>query len=185
MEKEEENNVYIVQEGDTIPSVSLKFDVSVGWIKEINGIDDNFIFPGQKLIVKSQSQLESTCLVDNVKIFGHEEPGKLFIKNACLSFIPKSDRKQPKIIDLRGHIESAILPHPNTIASGWVENPLAPELPCLYIITWMNDIEKSSSIETMCFEGVFSEMNKISKLTTLQAEEIQRRPRQQTRFSEN
>lgn len=43
---------YIVQRGDTLYSISKKFNVSINKLKELNNLESNTILPGQKLIIK-------------------------------------------------------------------------------------------------------------------------------------
>ena len=43
---------YTVQRGDTLYSISKKFNVSINKLKELNNLESNTILPGQKLIIK-------------------------------------------------------------------------------------------------------------------------------------
>ena len=43
---------YIVQRGDTLYSISKKFNISINKLKELNNLESNTILPGQKLIIK-------------------------------------------------------------------------------------------------------------------------------------
>jgi LysM repeat protein len=174
MEPKENVAAYIVEKGDTIDSIALKFNITIDWIKEKNGLSSNHIFPGQKLVVKSNSELETTYSVENVTIYKTKVAGKLLVKNACLSFIPLKDKKQARNIDLRGYLESSVIPHPNTSSTGYVEDPLSPDFPCLFIITWFDNVDKMSTLETMFFEGEITEMDEMSRIVVLQAQEIQK-----------
>lgn len=49
--KETKLKTYIVEKGDTLYSISRKFDVSVASIKEYNGLDSNTISIGQELYI--------------------------------------------------------------------------------------------------------------------------------------
>lgn len=44
-------NTYIVGKGDTLYSIAKKFDTSVNKIKELNGLSNNMLSVGQKLII--------------------------------------------------------------------------------------------------------------------------------------
>ena len=44
-------NTYIVDKGDTLYSVAKKFDISVNKLKELNGLSNNMLSVGQKLII--------------------------------------------------------------------------------------------------------------------------------------
>ena len=43
---------YTVQRGDTLYSISKKFNISINNLKELNNLESNTILPGQKLIIK-------------------------------------------------------------------------------------------------------------------------------------
>lgn len=43
---------YTVQRGDTLYSISKKFNISINKLKELNNLESNTILPGQKLIIK-------------------------------------------------------------------------------------------------------------------------------------
>ena len=46
---------YTVQRGDTLYSISKKFNISINKIKELNNLESNIILPGQILIIKEQT----------------------------------------------------------------------------------------------------------------------------------
>ena len=46
---------YTVQRGDTLYSISKKFNISINKIKELNNLESNTILPGQILIIKEQT----------------------------------------------------------------------------------------------------------------------------------
>ena len=50
--KKTKGNIYKVKKGDTLYSISKKFDISVDLLKELNNLRDNTISIGQKLLVK-------------------------------------------------------------------------------------------------------------------------------------
>ena len=50
--KKTKGNIYKVKKGDTLYSISRKFDISVDLLKELNNLRDNTISIGQKLLVK-------------------------------------------------------------------------------------------------------------------------------------
>lgn len=46
---------YTVQRGDTLYSISQKFNISISKLKELNNLESNTILPGQILIIKEQT----------------------------------------------------------------------------------------------------------------------------------
>lgn len=50
----DENNIYTIQEGDTLYGIASKFDVTVDALKNINSLSTPKIHPNQKLIISSQ-----------------------------------------------------------------------------------------------------------------------------------
>ena len=65
--KENNNsNTYIVEKNDTLYSIGKKFNISVDKIKEINNLDNNYLYIGQKLYINSPEKKEqySTYIVE-------------------------------------------------------------------------------------------------------------------------
>ena len=65
--KENNNsNTYIVEKNDTLYSIGKKFNISVDKIKEINNLDNNYLYIGQKLYINSPEEKEqySTYIVE-------------------------------------------------------------------------------------------------------------------------
>lgn len=55
----ENNNLYIVQKGDTLYSISRKFNISVDTLKRLNNLNSNNIYVGQQLIlVEPENKVE-------------------------------------------------------------------------------------------------------------------------------
>ena len=178
----QEIETYTVQKSDTLASISLKFNVTIPWIKQLNGIQGNFIFTGQKLIINNKNVLVQTYSVENAMIFDPPPrlSGKLFLKEGYLSFTPKDPRYGVTLIDLTGHLESAIMPSPQIVASKYSDDPIQnPDAPVLWIITYTKD-EELGDPQTICFEGVAREFNVFAKNVQLQAEEVQRRHHEET-----
>lgn len=49
-------NVYIVQPGDTLYSLSMKFNIDINELKRLNSLRSNLIIPGQKLILSPNNK---------------------------------------------------------------------------------------------------------------------------------
>lgn len=58
-EKPNQNNeIYIVQKGDTLYSIALENNITVSELKQLNNLINNTIYVGQKLYLKKQSEEE-------------------------------------------------------------------------------------------------------------------------------
>ena len=180
--EDSEIQTYTVQKFDTLASISLKFNVTIPWIQQLNGIQGNFIFTGQKLIINNKNVLAQTFSVEHAVIFDPPPrlEGKLFLKEGYLSFTPSDPKYGVILIDLRGHLESAIMPSPKITAHKISDDPTQnPDAPVLWIISYTKD-EELGEPQTICFEGLAKEFNIFAKNVQLQAEEIQRRHREDT-----
>ena len=63
-----ENNIYIVQAGDTLYGIAKKFNTNVQSLRELNNLKTDIIVPYQKLIVFSNGEEEpSECIIYTVK----------------------------------------------------------------------------------------------------------------------
>uniref|UniRef100_UPI0037443AC5 LysM peptidoglycan-binding domain-containing protein n=1 Tax=Yeosuana marina TaxID=1565536 RepID=UPI0037443AC5 len=51
-------NTYIVEQGDTLYSISKKYNISLDDLQELNGLTDNTISLGQELRIKSLDEQE-------------------------------------------------------------------------------------------------------------------------------
>lgn len=55
-ENNKNETIYIVQKGDTLYSISRKFNIPVNELKEINNLTNNEIYPGQELIIVEKQE---------------------------------------------------------------------------------------------------------------------------------
>lgn len=55
--KEEENDIYIVKQGDSLYSIANKYGISVAELKRINNLSSNLLQIGQKLKIPSQNNI--------------------------------------------------------------------------------------------------------------------------------
>jgi spore germination protein YaaH len=53
---EEERIIYIVSKGDTLYSISRKYNITVKELQNINGLNDTTLDIGQELVVKTSSK---------------------------------------------------------------------------------------------------------------------------------
>ncbi len=57
-ETDEDQNIYIVQRGDSLWSIAKKFNISVNKLKTLNNLSTNMLKIGQKLIIPEQEDYE-------------------------------------------------------------------------------------------------------------------------------
>lgn len=58
-----ENNFHIVEKGDTLYSISLKYGISVEKIKEINGLNTNTVYVGNLIMLKNKEENKDEYIV--------------------------------------------------------------------------------------------------------------------------
>ena len=103
---QENKQFYTVQNGDSISSIALKFNLSRSWIMKTNNLYNDIIFPGDSLLIQPEMK-NSTNVIDAVQIFQKDEhkprKGKINILDDHFRFMPMNSLKSPvsfKLIDL-------------------------------------------------------------------------------------
>jgi len=97
--EEKEFIFYEVKEGDTLYTISLRHNVSIDLIKDLNGIKDNVIFVGQKLKIP-YNPLEEPFTLENPAIRFREKPKELISQKFSVNFLSKSfiDEKDENLL---------------------------------------------------------------------------------------
>jgi len=97
--EEKEFIFYEVKEGDTLYTISLRHNVSIDLIKDLNGIRDNVIFVGQKLKIP-YNPLEEPFTLENPAIRFKEKPKELISQKFSVNFLSKSfiDEKDENLL---------------------------------------------------------------------------------------
>lgn len=98
---------HIVTEGETMYSISRKYDISVVDIKVLNRLDDNNIFPGQKLKIKEKSSnaveivTDLNTAVEMPKPVIDSEEGGIIEKRISkkVKYVEKSFKATVKVLD--------------------------------------------------------------------------------------
>lgn len=81
----DDSHIYVVQNGDTLQSIAVRFDVTVSWLLQINHMFSDFILPGDTIKVWKHDVEEGYIkdiparLVDPNNIEGHSPHGHLFL----------------------------------------------------------------------------------------------------------
>jgi len=91
--KSEKSNftLYKVKEGDTLYSISLRFNVPLDELKSFNRIEDNTIFVGQKLKIPNSSLDEKPFILENPTVYFKEKPKEVLSQKFSINFLSKSD----------------------------------------------------------------------------------------------
>jgi LysM repeat protein len=97
--KKEDFKIYVVKEGDTLYSISLKYNVPLEVLKSLNGIKDNVIFVGQKLKIPYNSLDEEPFVLEN-PVANFEKPEELLSQKFSINFLSKSiiDEKDENLL---------------------------------------------------------------------------------------
>lgn len=165
---------YEVQPNDSLSSISLKFRVTVAWIKLLNPNLDSNIHPGQSIIIMKPEILDECITIKNIKVFPAEanDKGILRCDKVSLRYLPDSSYGKPLVINLLGHLESAIMPHPTFMLTPGFTDPFADNALSLFVISYITDFN-TNKFETISFEGLRGDLLKLHHNLLLKAEAAQ------------
>lgn len=110
---------YEVEEDETLEDISRKFSVPSSLIRSTNRLFDNKVHPGMKLKIITELQIQTDVPPIHASLFDakgktNHIKGKLSIKNGTLIFHPNSILHHTLKINLLGHLESSVIPHPDS-----------------------------------------------------------------------
>ena len=146
---------YTVQPGDSLVQIAVKFDTSVSWLKEINNLYSDFLFPGDKLIIQKQDILRQNMMrVKAEYIIGDNSiPGLLSMNDHLMEFIP-NNHDEKYIIQMKtcDYSESNLLPHPTATFIGPNFSETTDQSPYLLLVTF--DDEKHKDKNSFMFKGI-------------------------------
>ena len=112
-----ETITYVVQSGDTLQSIALKFDVRLDWLKKLNNVMwANLVVPGDVLTIKPEPHTEEPIDPIRASVFSLTKepegpPGTLVVVGDTLRF-EQTDAK-PVVIPLWRILSSAVCAHPH------------------------------------------------------------------------
>lgn len=166
--------MYEVQPGDSLSSISLKFRVTVAWLKLLNDLKDTEITPGQQLKIAEPGLLDQTITIKKIKVFMAEPSvfGILRIDKTSLRYLPDDTTGTPVVINLLGHLESATMPHPSFMLDPQYTDPYSPDALYLLIISYITNFQ-DNKFETITFEGKREDLMKMHHNLLLRAEAAQ------------
>ena len=179
---------YVVQSGDTLALIAMKFDVSADWLKKLNHLSwSDMIFPGDVLIINSEKTKDTFVEPISVTLFDVndkdvvETPGKLLIIGDTLRF--ESAQNKPAVINLTDIVESAILMHPFVPVDTRTDDPNAK---FLLSLTVSCDVDGKPETKFWYFAGMKCILNSFQEklVERMDAVNTELMERQQTMLSE-
>ena len=153
--------IYLAIEGDTLQSISDKFEIPVNWLKECNHLYNKTVFPGDRIKIIPPPQTIDIPPI-NVEIFGEEDNSKGVIKiiNYNIHFVPRWSKKT-FIINLIGHLESAVMPHPQSMMMEDPDLISKEDILSLLVISYLEKPNDKKSMKTKMFAGKKSDLTKL------------------------
>jgi LysM repeat protein len=168
---------YTVGPRDTLTTIALRFDVTVAWIKQVNHMFADFIFPGDELIIPPMP--DSVIPVDPIDVDlyrgnerRHDIPGKLLVLSWDLRFEPRRVKKRPMTIDLGAHVHHRLMAHPLYFE----DISAVDDLDALFLlaIVYLLDLSDKKSAHTIYFAGQRSDLDRYGALIERVAREAQK-----------
>ena len=184
---EEAAKEYVVEKHDTLRSISLKFNIPIHWLMEINNLPNDFVYTGQKLRICEPGPMDkmetATNIIflnpqeDNSNQFSFEDIGTLTCKSGLLSFSPDCARFGRLFIDLTAHLQSTIIPVfpiPDYCQEK-AQKVCDDQVLSLLVITYLAKKDDPFSLSTARFAGKNEKLAPIYDLLVKQAEIIQKK----------
>ena len=181
------NQEYVVEKHDTLRSISLKFNLPIHWLMELNNLPNDFVYTGQKLKISEpgpMDKMESCTNIiflnpqeDDSNQYSFEDVGTLTCKSGLLSFIPDNPMFGRLFIDLTAHLQSTIIPsfpipdYCQVKAQKIYENQTLS----LLVITYLAKKDDPFSLSTARFAGLNEKLTPIYNLLVKQADIIQKK----------
>jgi len=168
-----EEEIYYVEEGDTLESISEMCGIPANWIKEYNHIYSNTVYPGDRLRIVPPPDLIDIDPIE-VEVFGEAETPKGIMKitNESVSFTPIGTRKA-RLINLIGHLESAVMPHPISMMNTSPDQMSNPDALGILLITHLENPSDTKSMKTSIFAGKNSSLTKMQIAILARANYVQ------------
>jgi hypothetical protein len=174
---------YTVRARDTLTSIALRFDATVAWIKQVNHMFTDFIFPGDQLIIPPMP--DSVVPVDPIDVAlyrgnerRHDIPGKLLVLSWDLRFEPRRTTKRPMTVDLGSHIHHRLMAHPlyfdDICAADDISAVDDPNRMFLLAIVYLLDLADKESVRTIYFAGQRSDLDRYGALIERVARDVQK-----------
>ena len=163
-ERSERTVEYTVQPGDSLVQIAVKFDTSVSWLKEINNLYSDFLFPGDKLIIEKRSHFNQNMIRAKAEFITADIAitGVLSLNDHQLEFLP-SNHEEKYIIHINtvDYVECNLLPHPTATFVGPYFMETTDQSPFLLLVTCVD--EKTNENNSYMFKGIKCELQEFEK----------------------
>jgi LysM repeat protein len=170
---------YIVQKSDTLISISLKFNMSVQWICEVNSLPNEIVYTGQVLKIKPPGPMERTQVAYNITLKNTnynetkmEDYGTLTCKSGLLSFTPNDPKRKTLVIDLVTHLQSGFFDN-SEMKNEFPFDDEKGEEQSLLVVTYLRDKNDAFTLSTANFCGKKKELRLVYELMLEQAKIVQ------------
>ena len=160
---------YTVQPGDSLVQIAVKNDTSVSYLKEINNLYQDYIFPGDKIIIEKPESGHHMMIRKHVSLEKGEVeiPGILTFSDAKIEFIPDDkDIENTVRIRTRDYSESTLIPHPSVVFTGPNCDKTCNNSPFLLVVSYVNGRElvpvvfTGKKCELQCFSECLLSLKK-------------------------
>ncbi|OHT11115.1 TLD family protein [Tritrichomonas foetus] len=171
-EQEGEAFDYTVVDGDTLQSISVRFDVSILQIRQYN----NFLnlCPGEVLKIPTKTLDKIRLNPIDSQIFNQKIPidGALLLIDEYIRFEPYSRSIKPIMLSLKGLVHSTIESHPCEIDS-LPDELLQDDALSLINVYYLEDPEHDTNFKTIVFTGKLSELKSYQTVMEQRAKSVQ------------
>ena len=174
-----EKKTYVVEDGDTLFKVALKFDISILSIKLDNpGV--SVLKPGQVLNITIQEEDQTVHPIIS-QIYGEKLAidGTLFLENSSVVFKPARTKenkhhRKDTVIDLLGYVDSNLVPHPIELFDD-IDEMLPDDCLALLQLTYLSIPDDPTSVEVIQFAGYLQELRNFKKAMEVKAGKFQKK----------
>lgn len=170
------SNTYIVQKGETIQSIAIKFDTTVQWIKSANQLFDDLLFEGDSLKVKPDADElpppePIPCTHFDTNDSFAPQQGRLVILDDTLLFEPDDKNIRPILLDLNNYVESVAMVHPSNN-----QHYTDPKALYIFMLAYLNPAN-NDRFSMIYFSAIKQDIDKITENVNIAVKNITKKPK--------
>lgn len=173
---------YELKDGDTINSVAERFGVSVTWLIASNRLSVDMLIPGNhiKILPEPVEYLQVDPITAGLydPLQNHRDlPGTLSMTDDNRLHFEHDDKSEPSTsVDLLGHIESVVIPHPSAVVTAKREDDLLSEtMPSLFVVTHFKDPHDDKTMQVVHFSGPKGKLEQFHRVIERKASFLQQK----------